>query len=180
VQTQIGPHHAANAADIFGLLWASSTILPVGNGETSFPLTPRVGKMDIGEAGGRNFHGRWFSVGSNFVCHTSALSWHCDSVLGLALLPTPCVSLLPWPLKGNFLLANTTVCAVDMQYHVGQTTRERPKLRGPSCGSIIGLSLEKAPRLGHGLQKLGISALEGQSDIAHQSAWLDVRDFVLT
>jgi hypothetical protein len=99
--------------------------------------------MDIGEAGGRNFHGRWFSVGSNFVCHTSALSWHCDSVLGLALLPTPCVSLLPWPLKENFLLANTTVCAVDMQYHVGQTTRERPKLRGPGCGSTIGLSLEK-------------------------------------
>lgn len=38
----------------------------------------------------------------------------------------------------------------------------------------------KAPRLGHGLQKLGISALEGQSDNAHQYAWLDLRDFVLT
>jgi hypothetical protein len=148
------------------------------------PSLSRVGKMDTGEDGGRNFHGRNFTGPRSRLVKLQlphlGLSWLCDSDLGLLLLRTHCVSLPPRPLTGNFLLAKfptPAVWAVGLQYDVGQTTRTKQKSPNyeDRVERLISVFHWKGTRLGHALQNLGVSALEGQTDNAHQYAWLDVR-----
>jgi hypothetical protein len=103
-KTQIGPHHVASAADIYGLLWASSNTLPIGNGEIWLSLSSPSelakwipGNMVDGSSTAGIHNGRARLVKLQLP-HLGP-SWHCDFGQGLLLLRTSCVSLLPRPLR---------------------------------------------------------------------------------
>jgi len=88
-------------------------------------------------------------------------SSRCDSGLGMLLLHLPSISLLPRPEQETFFWPKTAVCAVDLQYDIGQTT------------SLFNLCTGKSQDFETGF---GHFCTRVRSDNARQYAWLDVRN----
>ncbi|KAE9372273.1 hypothetical protein N431DRAFT_239482 [Stipitochalara longipes BDJ] len=114
-KSKIGPHHVANAADISDLLWASSTILPIGKGETSFPrvaILPELAQWIPGKLVDGAFTGELQGRNSRLVkLHLPHRRFSCrsDSGLGILLLRASCISLLPRPEQETSFSPNTAV-----------------------------------------------------------------------